>query len=263
MKTQKSKQLLKAIEREVRSCRSIALRYFRSTSLKVKRKPDRSPVTEADRKIEEKLRKALKKLCPGESILGEEFGYSGMKGESYWTIDPIDGTRGFSRGLPSWGMMIGRIENGQATLGVIDYPVIDVTIAAAYGVQAYERIGTSIKPFKKVKPITSLDDAVIFHGGANWWHNTKYKKGFNRVINNCFLERAYGDCYGYLWVLRGCADAVIDQGVKPWDLVPLAALAQATGLVLTDCKGNPTFSGPEAVFGHPQTVKQIVKVLNR
>src|SRR3989338_4609596 len=88
--------LLRWVEREVARCAPIALRYFRSSGLRVERKRDQSPVTEADRRIEARLRRALKRACPGESILGEEFGRTGT-GETYWTIDPIDGTRAFSR----------------------------------------------------------------------------------------------------------------------------------------------------------------------
>src|SRR3989338_6676158 len=107
-------RLLTWAERQVRACRPIALKYFRSASLRVERKADRSPVTQADRAIEERLRKALARDFPGESILGEEFGRSGACADSFWSIDPIDGTRAFSRGLPSWGIMLGRVEGGPA-----------------------------------------------------------------------------------------------------------------------------------------------------
>src|SRR3990167_6408889 len=101
--------LLNWVEGQVRACQPIALRYFRSSALRVERKPDRSPVTQADRAIEERLRRALQRACPGEAILGEEFGRSGGSQNTYWTIDTIDGTRAFSSGLPSWGIMVGRV----------------------------------------------------------------------------------------------------------------------------------------------------------
>jgi len=255
--------LLAHIEREVRACRPTALRYFRSSSLRVQRKADRSPVTQADRAIEERLRKVLARLAPGESILGEEFGRSGRSLQSYWTIDPIDGTRAFSRGLPSWGMMVGRVERGTATLGVVDFPVIGTTIGVARGVRAYERAGGAAAPLPRAPAVPSLDDAVIFHGGLRWWKPTRFYKNFSRLVQACYLERAYGDCYGYLWVLRGAADAVLDYGVKPWDLVPFAALAASTGRVLTDFSGRPCFLGPESIMGHPAFVATIVKALRR
>ena len=254
-------EMLRWIEQEVRACRAIALRYFRSARLHVERKTDHSPVTAADRKIEERLRKALGRAHPTEGIIGEEFGSSGST-QTYWTIDPIDGTRAFSRGLPSWGIMVGRVEQGRATLGVCDFPAIDVTIAAALGVSAYERIGGARRLLPQAEPVRSLKRAVIFHGGAKWWEPTSYAEGFARLIRSCYLERSYGDCYGYLWALRGCADAVLDYGVKLWDLVPLAALARATGRVLTDFSGRESFTGPETIMAHPAFARTIVRILH-
>lgn len=257
------RSLLTWVEREARRCRPVALRYFRSPSLRVQRKPDASPVTAADRAIEGQLRRAIERTCPGEPIIGEEFGRTGPPGRTYWTIDPIDGTRAFSRGLPSWGIMIGRVEQGRPTLGVVDYPALGVTIAVAPGVKPFERSAGRATPLPRPRAIRSLGDAVIFHGGARWWSPTPYAKGFARLVRDCFLERAYGDCYGYLWAFRGCADVVLDYGVKVWDLVPLAALAAATGRVMTDCHGRPSWTGPDTVFGSPQVVSQICRVLTR
>lgn len=253
--------LLRWVERQVRSCRPIALRYFRSPSLRVERKSDRSPVTVADRLIEERLRTALRRAFPGETLLGEEFGRSGRDGSTFWTIDPIDGTRAFSRGLPSWGIMVGRVERGQPTLGLVDFPAIDVTIGVVPGVRAYERTSGGTGLLRPPRPIRSLREAVIFHGGAHWWEPTRFASGFANLTRSCYLERAYGDCYGYLWALRGCADAVVDCGVKVWDLVPLAAFAQATGRVLTDFSGRASWTGPETIFASPSLARLIVKTL--
>jgi histidinol-phosphatase len=260
--TRSHRSLLAWVEREVRACRPLALRYFRSSSLRVERKPDRSPVTAADRAIEERLRRALARRFPGEPILGEEFGRSGRADASaFWTIDPIDGTRAFSRGLPSWGMMVGRIERGRAVLGVCDFPAIDVTIGASSRVPAYERIRGTVRRLARPRPLRALRDAVIFHNGARWWTGTRFAKPFLRLARRCYLERAYGDCYGYLWALRGCVDAVIDYDVKPWDMVPLAALAAASGRVMTDFSGRPSWSGPETVFASPAVARLICRTL--
>jgi len=257
-----AQSLLQWVEREVRGCRPIALRYFQSSALRVERKADRSPVTQADRLIEERLRRAIGRQFPHEPILGEEFGSSARLGDSYWTIDPIDGTRAFSCGLPSWGIMVGRIEQGVATVGVVDYPAFGTTLAAAAGLRAYERAGRRRIWLPRARPRHTLRDAVIFHGGLRWWSVPRYIRGFQRIVKASYLERAYGDCYGYLWVLRGRADAMIDYGVKPWDLVPFAALAQATGHLLSDFSGQPSFSGPDTIMAHPTVARLIAKALN-
>ena len=257
----KSTKLLSWVESEVRKCRPIALRYFCASSLSVTRKKDGSPVTDADRAIEERLRRSFKRAFPGESILGEEFGASGYNRSDYWTIDPIDGTRAFSRGLPSWGIMVGRVENGRPALGVVDYPVVNTTITGWASGSAHERNGSGLRRLARAKPVGALRDSVVFHGGSNWWQGTGYEQGFARLVKSCFLERAYGDCYGYLWLLRGFADVVLDYGVKPWDVVPLAALAQATGRIMTDFSGREHFTGPETVMAHPTFARQVCGLL--
>ena len=256
-------RLLTWLEREVIACRTIALRYFRSSSLRIERKPDRSPVTAADRAIEERLRRVIERRCPGELIVGEEFGRSDARSATtYWTIDPIDGTRAFSRGLPSWGIMVGRVEAGRATLGVCDFPAIGVTLAVAAGVNAYERDGHGRRrPLPRARAVPSLQASVIFHGGARWWAPTPFAGGFARLVQGCYLERAYGDCYGYLWALRGHADAVVDYGVKLWDMIPLAALAAATGRALISCAGKDSFTGPDTIMAHPTFARRIAEIL--
>lgn len=254
------RRLLSWLDAQVRQARPLALRYFRSSALRVAEKPDRSPVTQADHAVEERLRWALERACPGETIVGEEFGRSGRDLSSYWTIDPIDGTRAFSRGLPTWAMMVGKIERGRPVLGLCDFPALDITIGVAPGVAAYEQIGSRRVRLPRPRPVRRLQDAVLLHGGIRWWPQ-RWRSRFHRLVESCYLERSYGDCYGYLWALRGYVDAVIDCSVKVWDMVPLAALAQATGRVMTDFTGRPCYTGPETILASPTLARQICRVL--
>ena len=249
-------------EAQVTKCRRTALKYFRSRSLRVERKADGSPVTAADRLIEEQLRGAIERAFPGELIVGEEFGGVAHRGSSFWTVDPIDGTRAFTRGLPSWGILLGRVEQGRAVLGVCDFPAVGTRLAVARGIAAYERTGTRTRRLRRARPVKKLSDAVIFHGGSHWWQSTRFEQGFARVMRACYLERAYGDCFGYLWVLRGHADVMMDYGVHVWDLVPFAALAGATGRVLTDCLGRPSFTSPGTIMAQPGLARIISRILS-
>ena len=255
------RMLLPWVEREVLRCRPVAMRYFRSSSLRVERKADKSPVTMADRRVEERLRQVLARRFKGETILGEEFGRVGGDSSNYWIIDPIDGTRAFTLGLPTWAIMLGRVERGRAVLGVCDFPALGITMSVAPGVRAYERIGQKLCYFPRPRRVRSLSEVMLLHGGLRWWLKTPYARGFMRLLQRCYHERSYGDCYGYLWALRGNVDAVIDYGVKEWDLVPLAALARATGRVLTDFSGRISFTGPEAIFAPPTIARLISKTL--
>ncbi len=237
--------------------RKIALGYFQK-SIKVSRKADRSPVTLADKEIEKFLRKEIAKKFPDNGILGEETGFSGKNKKTYWVIDPIDGTRAFSRGLPSWGILIAKVENRKVVVGACDFPVIQTSIIAVRGKGAYEKVGNKKTKFKNAKPINFLKDAVLFHGGASFFLSSNYAKPFQKVMKQCYLERAYGDCFAYLWVLRGQADLVLEKGVKEWDMAPFSIFASETGRVLVDFKGVSNFKGPNTIFGSPKLVKQVV-----
>ena len=258
----KPAELLAWAEAQLQECRRIALRHF-GARVRVERKPDRSPVTIADRQIEEWLRRRIGQAFPREAIVGEEFGGSAAArpGGTYWTIDPIDGTRAFSRGLPSWGTELGRVERGRPMLGACGYPAIGTFIGAVRGGAAYERAGAARRALPRAKAVPGIGEAVILHGGARWWLPTPYARGLARLMEDCFLERAYGDCYAYLWVLRGHADAVVEYGVKVWDMAPLAVLAEATGRALTDFAGRPSFDGPDSIFAHPSLVRAILPYL--
>ena len=246
-------------EAKLREYEKVALKFFRGP-LTVELKADQSPVTIADRTIEERLRRDLSRAFPRDVVLGEEFGKPRNLGDSFWTIDPIDGTRAFSKGLPSWGMLLSYVERGVPVMGACRYPIFDTFIGTGKGVPAYERVGGRTARLPKARPM-ALARAALFHGGAKWFLQTVHANGFKRVIQSCYLERAYGDCFAYLWVLRGKADAVLDCGVKIWDIAPFAALARATGRVLTDFSGRPTITGPQAVLAHPSLNREIVRLL--
>ncbi len=247
-------------EAKLTECQRIALRYF-GTTLRIERKADRSPVTIADRTIEERLRRELGRAFPRDAIVGEEFGASTTAPSSYWTIDPIDGTRAFSRGLPSWGMLLGWVEQGRPALGACLYPMFHTFLGVGRRTPAFERTAGRVTRLRRAPNPPALSDAVIFHGGSRWWFRTPYAAGFRQVVRACYLERAYGDCFGYLWLFRGHTDAVLDVSVKVWDMVPLAALAAATDRVLVDFSGRPCFTGPQAIMAHPRLARVIAQMI--
>jgi len=250
------------VEKKMLECRKMALSYFLKP-LKVNTKKDNSPVTIADKKIEDYLRKEIGRAFPKDGILGEEKGFTRKKADAYWVIDPIDGTRAFSRGLPSWGILLARVENGIPTIGACDFPALNTTILGVRGKKPYEKIGKQKKFFPKPKKIKSLKEAIIFHGGANYFLSSKYGSQFKKMIKQCYLERAYGDCYAYLWVLRGSADVMLDKMVKEWDIAPFSVFAEGTGRVMVDFNGKPDFKGPNSIFGEPTLVKKIVSTFNK
>lgn len=256
------KALLLWLQQLARSSRRISIPYFRSGDLQVKRKSDHSPVTVADLEVEAYLRARMLKAFPEACIVGEEFVNPDTLPQSYWTIDPIDGTRAFSRGLPFWGTLIGKVERGKPVLGICDFPALDITMAGALGHGLSERVGTRSKRLLGPKQAKPLEQAVILHGGSCWWQKTRYSKGFQRLTKACYLERAYGDCYGYLWLFRGHADAVIEHGLQLWDIVPMAAMARSVGLNVFNAEGRIAFQDPVSVVGATRLSKTIATALS-
>ena len=254
---------LRWAEAKLKEAQRVAVRYF-NRALKVERKADRSPVTIADRSVEEYLRRELSRAFPDDVIVGEEFGSNtSVRGDTFWTIDPIDGTRAFTKGLPFWGMLLGRVEAGRPVLGACLYPMLQIFLGVAPKTPPHEHSEGRRLLLRRAATPPALSDSTLLHGGIRWWLGTPYERGFCRLMQSCFLERAYGDCYAYLWVLRGRADAKLEYGVKIWDIAPFAALARATGRVMTDFSGRSNFTGPESILAHPTMVRRIVRILKR
>lgn len=257
----RSDERLAWAEAKLRECAPLALRYA-ARPPRIELKADRSPVTIADRRLEERLRRELSRAFPGEAVIGEEFGAPTHRPRSFWTIDPIDGTRAFSRGLPSWGMLVSYIEEGVPVVGACLYPVWNTFLGVGPATPAFERVGMQRRRLPRARAMTDLSRAVIFHGGSGWWFKTSYVAGFRRLVQACYLERAYGDCYGYLWAFRGRVDAVIDCGVKIWDVAPMAALALSTGRTLVNFDNRVDCTGPNSIVAHPSLARLIARTLS-
>ncbi|MBI4354666.1 MAG: hypothetical protein HY595_05450 [Candidatus Omnitrophica bacterium] len=183
----RSDERLAWAEAKLREASRIALRYFR-TRLRVERKSDQSPVTIADRTIEQFLRRELARAFPGEVVVGEEFHSPAQRGTTYWTVDPIDGTRAFSRGLPTWGILIGRVERGKPVLGACRFPALKTFIGVGLRTPPYERQGGRRVLLPRAPKPPALRDAAIFHGGSKWWMPTPYWPGFSGSSKPVFLS---------------------------------------------------------------------------
>ncbi|MGV6849053.1 MAG: inositol monophosphatase family protein [Marinibacterium sp.] len=209
---------------------AVANAYFRKP-LDVHAKTDASPVTIADKETETTIRAAIAAEFPGESILGEEFGQSGADGDM-WIVDPIDGTRSFLSGLPLFGMLIGHLSDGVPQLGVIHMPALGETYSGARGIGAFCD-GTRIR----VSSCRTLADARLFINEADKLA-TDAPETFRRLITAGQLRRFGADCYPHALVASGYADAVVDFDLQPYDYLPVAAVVEAAGGVMTDWQGN-------------------------
>ncbi|VTU20249.1 histidinol-phosphatase [Variovorax sp. PBL-E5] len=209
-----------------------SLALFR-TQLEVITKADESPVTRADRAAETAMRDILGAELPIDGIYGEEHGLERLDAGRIWVLDPIDGTRSFITGSPLWGTLIGVLEDGRITLGMIDMPVLRERWVGQAGAGA-ERNGQAVhasgcKTLAEARIVTTSPD--IFEA-ADW-------QAFDTLSRRCAMRRFGGDCYGYAQLAGGTIDLVVESGLKPYDYMGPAGLIEAAGGVITDWKGQP------------------------
>jgi len=215
----------------------VALSFFRQP-LMIEMKENGTPVTNADKKTEMVIREELAKSFPEHGILGEEFGEI-KKGSPYvWTIDPIDGTRSFMRGIPLFGTLIALVENDEPVIGIMVLPAIGETYVSAKGLGAYcngVRLQTS--------PTKTLETAFV-SSGDTYCFNSIGKLSYQQTLaEKTDVCRGYTDCFAHGLVMRGALDAMVDPIVSPWDVAPLACLIREAGGHYFTFEGDVTHKG--------------------
>jgi histidinol-phosphatase len=228
---------LDAAEEAARAAGRIAVGYYRH-GFDVTLKPDRTPVTQADREAEQAIVDVLGRAFPECGFLGEEFGAAGP-GARRWIIDPIDGTKNFVRRIPVWATLIGLEEDGEVTAGVVYNPIADELYRARRGGGAF-RNGERIR----VSSIAALGQAQLLHAGLRLYREAGRWDGLVRLADATERQRGFGDYMGYTLVAEGKAEIYAELDLKPWDLAPCKILVEEAGGRFTDFEGRPTiYSG--------------------
>ena len=209
----------------------VALNCYRR-GFEVGVKADRSPVTEADREAERVIVEALQARCPNHGVLGEELGESGPRDRRF-IIDPIDGTRNFIRGIPSWAVLIALEEAGEVTAGVVYEPVTGVLHTALRGQGAW-RDGQRIH----VSTVDALDRALVVHTSVNVLRRGRYWEGFLRLAERTEVQRGFGDFSAYILVAEGKGEIALSTTAKAWDVAALKVLVEEAGGRFTDLEGR-------------------------
>ena len=206
--------------------------YFRGR-LGIEFKEDESPVTQADKGVETKVRAYLEQHFPDHGIFGEEHGFEGADRENVWIIDPIDGTRSFLSGHPLFGFLLGQLKGGVPQLGVIGMPALGETFIGVPGKGA----ALNGEPVH-VSGQTRLDQAVLYVNEGDKIHRD-YPQLFERLMHSGQTRRFAYDCYPHALLAAGHVDAVIDYDLQPYDYLPVSAVIEAAGGVITDWDGQP------------------------
>jgi histidinol phosphatase-like enzyme (inositol monophosphatase family) len=220
---------------------AVAMRHYRS-HLTVETKADGSPVTIADRAAEEAARAWVRSRFPADGILGEELGEERPGAPRRWIIDPIDGTKSFVRGAPLWGSLVALCEGEQVLAGAAYFPAVDELVAAAPGAGCWWN-GSRCR----VSTVGTLHEATVLTTDERFRERPDRESGWRALSHVAAVSRTWGDCFGYLLVATGRAEAMCDPILSPWDAAALQPIIEEAGGVFTDWSGVSTAFGGSAV----------------
>ncbi len=246
------------------AARAPTLQYFRTSALSIDDKADPQgrfdPVTAADRAAESAIRDHLAATRPEDGILGEEFAPTSGTSGLTWIIDPIDGTRGYMSGTPTWGVLVALADAEGPFLGVIDQPYIGERFIGGLGqAQVSGPMGTA--PLR-CRPARALADAVLFSTFPEVGTPAE-GAAFARVAAQARLTRYGTDCYAYALLAAGQIDLVIEAGLKPYDVAAPMAVIHAAGGIVTDWQGGDAAPGGQVLAASsPELHAEAMALLN-
>ena len=238
----------------------ITMRRFRALDLRVKSKPDLTPVTDADLAAEEQLRHVLSRARPRDAVLGEESGRSGA-GNRCWVLDPIDGTANFVRGVPVWATLIGLMAGGEVVVGVVSAPALARRWWAARDGGAWTGRSLTKASACRVSDVSALQDASMSYSELSGWERQGRLDGFLGLAAAVWRTRAYGDFWSHVLVAEGAVDVSAEPEVSLWDLAALQVIVEQAGGTFTDLTGKATPDGGSVVCTNGRLHDQVLGLL--
>lgn len=212
---------------------TITTERFRARDLRVATKPDRTPVTEADRAVEAALSERIRATHPDDAVLGEEYGTVGDPTGRCWVIDPIDATANYLRGVPVWATLIGLLDRGRPTVGVVSAPAMGRRWWSD-GSSAWTRDVDGSERRLQVSDVGSLADASISYSDRVGWRDGELES----LVSGTWRTRAFGDFYSHVLVAEGCVDVAAEPALSPWDVVALLPIIASAGGRATGISGG-------------------------
>jgi histidinol-phosphatase len=246
---------------------AITLERFQALDLVIDTKPDNTPVTDADRAAENVIRELLSKNRPDDAIVGEEFGDSAesKSAKRYWVIDPIDGTKNFLRGVPTWATLIGLVEresdgSEKVVVGVVSAPALFRRWHASENSGAYVSINGE-KPIRiEVSKVEEIKSASISYSDFNGWGDRLSK--FQNILSLAWRTRGIGDFWSHMLVAEGAVDVAIEPTLALWDMAALDVIVREAGGRFTSIEGHNGPWGSSGMSTNSKIHKAIVESLN-
>jgi histidinol-phosphatase len=236
---------------------AISLDRYQAQDLVITTKPDNTPVTDADRAVETAIREALATHRQSDGLVGEEFGSDKGTTGSYWVIDPIDGTKNFMRGVPTWATLIALVNVDsfgveEVVVGIASAPALARRWSAAKGHGAYVRFNSgslddlsedldasSHEKKISVSKVAKLSDASISYSDFVGWGDRL--ESFQKMLANAWRTRGIGDFWSHMLVAEGAVDVAIEPSLAVWDMAALDIIVREAGGTFTNTAGQ---SGP-------------------
>ena len=236
----------------VRAAGERTLRWFRSPDLTVERKGDGTPVTVADKDAERFLREELAAAFPGDGVLGEEEAPTESTTGRRWIIDPIDGTKAFTCGVPLFSNLLALEDEHGIAVGVVNLPALGETVWAGRGLGCWSERGPA-----RVNAHATLAGAYVMSSSLSHW-----KPGRVAALDEAgAVLRTWGDGYGYALVATGRAAAMVDPTVEPYDIGPMPVLLAEAGGRFTDLDGGVGIEAGSGVATNGHLHDELLAVL--
>ena len=219
----------------------IAMERYRAQDLDVQLKPDRTQVTDADKRVEKMVRDHLASARPHDSVFGEEFGVTGQvtaESNRQWIVDPIDGTSNFVRGVPIWGLLLALVIDGVPQLGVVSAPALGRRWWGATGHGAWMQQDGGEARRLAVSGVNDLADASLSYNSLKGWDEAGHLDPLIALSRQVDRTRAYGDLWAYMLVAEGAVDIAGEFDLKPWDIAALVPVVREAGGRVTTITGG-------------------------
>jgi len=263
---------------------AITLDRYQAQDLVITTKPDNTPVTDADRAVETAIREALATHRASDGLVGEEFGSDKGSSGRYWVIDPIDGTKNFMRGVPTWATLIALVQvdaagNEEVVVGIASAPALARRWAAAKGHGATVRFNSGVSDFVdselegefvpgamvnekriSVSKVSTLADASISYSDFVGWGDRL--EPFQKMLAGAWRTRGIGDFWSHMLVAEGAVDVAIEPSLALWDMAALDIIVREAGGSFSNTAGQSGPFGGSGVSTNGVLHNQVIKGLN-
>ena len=244
---------------------AITLSRYQAIDLSISTKPDNTPVTDADKAVERAIIDAIATQYPTDGVVGEEFGSTGGK-DRYWIIDPIDGTKNFLRGVPTWATLIALVENEKVVVSVVSSPALYRRWYATDGGGAYvlEGViaGASNSQARQiaVSKVSAISDASIAYSDFQGWGARR--SAFEKLLDSAWRSRGMGDFWSHMLVAEGAVDVAIEPSLALWDMAALDLIVREAGGRFSSLDGVDGPFGPNAISSNGVIHELILEAIN-